>query len=73
VKGGWQEVSPELRELIESSCTFRQIEALKLKAAGYSLRRIGTILNLDEASVRGLLHRASRRIQGELAARQGIV
>ena len=70
---GWDGVSPELREMIERSCTKRQIEALKLKHAGYSLRRIGVILEIDEAAVRGLLFRAARRLQAEVAALRGIV
>lgn len=51
------------RALIEDVCTPRQIDALKLRAAGMSARGIARVLDVDEARVRGLLERAYRRIR----------
>lgn len=69
---GWEAVSPELRGIIERVCTPRQIEALKLKSQGAGAKRIGIALGIDESAVRGLLHRAERRIRAEVAAQRGI-
>ena len=69
---GWDGVDPELRAIIERSCSARQIEALKLKAAGAGAKRIGAALGIDESAVRGLLRRAERRIRAEVAAQRGI-
>lgn len=68
----WEGVDPELREVIERVCSPRQIEALKLKAAGAGAKRIGLALGVDESAARGLLRRASRRIQAEIAAQRGV-
>lgn len=68
----WEGVSPELRDLIERVCSPRQIEALKLKAAGAGAKRIGLALGIDESAARGLLRRAERRIRAEVAAQRGV-
>jgi DNA-binding CsgD family transcriptional regulator len=69
---GWDGVAPELREIIERVCTPRQIDALKLVNAGAGARRIGLALGIDESAARGLLARARRRIQAEVAAQRGV-
>jgi len=69
---GWDGVDPELRAIIERSCTPEQIEVLKLKAAGVGAKRSGHVLGKDESTIRGLLHRAERRIRAEVAAQRGI-
>lgn len=66
----WGEVSPELRDVIQTACTPRQIDVLKLRASGVSQRRIARMLDVDPATVRGLLERAQRRIRHEVARRE---
>jgi DNA-binding CsgD family transcriptional regulator len=68
----WASTPPELRAVIERVCTPRQIEALKWKATGCGARRIGVILGIDESAARGLLRRAERNVQQEIAAQRGI-
>jgi DNA-binding CsgD family transcriptional regulator len=58
-------ISPELRELCETACTPRQIEALVLKSQGYGAGRIGWVLGINEGSARRLLNRAILNVQQE--------
>jgi DNA-binding CsgD family transcriptional regulator len=67
----WATIPPELREIIERACTPREIEALKLRAAGYGIRRIARALDLDPSTVRARLNRAERKIRAETAAQRG--
>lgn len=66
----WSEISPELRDVVETACTPRQIEVVKLQAAGMSKNGIARVLDCDRANVRDLLERAHRRIREELARRE---
>jgi DNA-binding CsgD family transcriptional regulator len=66
-------IPPEIREAIENTCTPDQVQAFKLKSQGYSLRRMGVLLGIDESSVRGLLRRGAQNVQREYAALWGIV
>ena len=59
----WDRLSPELRALIEEVCTEKQINVLKLKAAGVSTRGIARVLDVDPVTVRGHLERAYKRIR----------
>lgn len=68
----WSTISPELRELIERTCTEREIEALKLKAAGYGRRATALSLNISESAVRDRLRSAERKIRAEVAAMRGV-
>jgi DNA-binding CsgD family transcriptional regulator len=65
----WETISSELREVIKAACTPRQIDVVKLQAAGASQRKIARMLDVDPITVRGLLDRAHRRIRHELARR----
>ncbi len=65
----WAALSQKLRDAIESSCTSRQIEVMKLQAAGLSQRKIADVLQVDRATVRGLMSRAHENIRAELACR----
>jgi DNA-binding CsgD family transcriptional regulator len=62
----WEGVDPRLRALIERVCTTKEIEVLKLKAAGYGLRPMARILGISRSSVRSRLDAASQKIAKEL-------
>lgn len=63
---GWADVSPDLREVIERVCTRRELEVLKMKAAGAGRRTISLALGISESAVRDRLNAAQRKIQAEL-------
>lgn len=58
----WDALSPELRELAARVCTEKELEALKLKAAGYGERRIAIVLNISRTSVRDRLRNGERKL-----------
>ena len=66
------DVPPDLRKIIERVCTEREIEVLKLKAAGYGRRRMALILGLSESAIRSRLTSADRKIRAEVAAMRGV-
>jgi DNA-binding CsgD family transcriptional regulator len=68
----WGEIGPELRDVIETSCTPRQVDVLKLQAAGMSKNRIARALDCDRKSIRELVERAHRNIRAELAKREAV-
>lgn len=65
----WAALSPELRDVIETACTPRQVEVMKLQAAGLSQRRIADVLVVDRASVRNVMTCAHRNIRDEFERR----
>jgi len=65
----WNKISPELRGVIETACTPKQLEVMKLQAAGMSQRRIADVLNVDRTNIKDLMGRAHRNIRDELARR----
>lgn len=58
----WSTLSPETRELIERVCTPKEVEALRLKAAGYGTRRMAIALGISRAAVRERLASAARKV-----------
>lgn len=58
----WSTLPPDLRELAERVCTGKEVDALKLKAAGYGRRRIAVILGIGETSVRDRIRGGERKI-----------
>lgn len=58
----WDTLSPELRELAERVCTSKELEALKLKSAGYGRRRIAIVIGISETAVRDRLRSAERKL-----------
>jgi len=73
VSDGWVGISAELRETIERCCTAKEIEVLKLKAAGAGRRRTALALGISESSVRDRLASAARKVRAEVAASRGVV
>ena len=70
----WHSSIPlELRELCETVCKHqpRQLDALMLKSQGYGEARIGRVLGITASSARGLLERATLKIQKERERREG--
>jgi DNA-binding CsgD family transcriptional regulator len=59
----WDQLSVELQTVIDDVCTPRQVEAVKLAAAGMSPGPIAMALDIDRKSARELLARAYRKIQ----------
>lgn len=68
----WETVAPELRQVIERVCTPAEIEALKLKAAGYGRRRAALVLRISESALRDRMNSARRKVEAEVAAMRGI-
>lgn len=68
----WSSVDPDMRKIIERTCTAKQIEALKLKADGFGLRRIAQVLGITKEAVRSRLDSAELLIRKEVAAMRGI-
>lgn len=66
-------VSSELRDLIERSCTPKEVEVLQLKAMGYGVGRMSSLLGISETAVRKRLRSAARKIQAEAAAQRGVI
>jgi len=65
-------VPPELRDLIERSCTQKEVEVLQLKAMGYGVGRMSSLLDISETAVRKRLRAAARKVQAEAAAQRGV-
>lgn len=63
---GWAGVPESIRSAAEARCTPRQLDALKLAAAGYSARRAGRILGISPAAFRARLDGAMLKIRDEL-------
>jgi DNA-binding CsgD family transcriptional regulator len=63
----WSDVDPTVRAAAEAACTDKQIDVLKLMAAGYSIRRIGRALDIDERTARDRRDRALNNVNEELA------
>lgn len=59
----WQGVPRELVELAEATCTAKELDALKLKAAGVSNRGISRALGISSATGRDRLERAFVKIR----------
>lgn len=59
----WANLDPAFRHMLETVCTDKQLEVLKLKQEGYGHRRIARILGISTAAVRARLDSAARRIQ----------
>lgn len=57
---------PELRAIAERVLTTKQLDVVKLLAAGYSLRRIALLLGVSRSAVRERAEGAQRRMQAEL-------
>jgi DNA-binding CsgD family transcriptional regulator len=72
MKGGWEGISRDLREIIERVCSAKEIEVLKLKAAGAGRRRMALVLDISESAVRDRLSSAERKVRREVAALRGI-
>lgn len=70
----WERLDPEFRKLAERPgvLTERQLEVLKLKAAGAGWKRIAQHLDLSVATVKEHFRAASLRIRKELAAQRGV-
>ena len=62
----WSTLPPDLRKLAEEACTRKEIDALKLKAAGYGYRRIGVVLGIGATTARDRISRAERKILAAL-------
>ncbi len=60
--------SRELLEIASRVCTDRQLEAVVLFEAGYSLNRLARTLGVDKSTVRGHLQAATVKIGRELRA-----
>jgi DNA-binding CsgD family transcriptional regulator len=58
----WLTLSPAWRELATRVCTEKELEALKLKVAGYGERRIAVVLNISRTTVRDRLRNAERKL-----------
>jgi DNA-binding CsgD family transcriptional regulator len=59
----WTKLDPDFRALAESVCTEKELEALRLTAAGYSQRRIAEVLGVGRQAVRDRLASAARKIR----------
>ena len=65
-----RDVSPEMRDLIERSCTPRQVDVLKLKAYGFGKRRIADELGISPSAVSDRMRSGMRRVLVELEKRE---
>lgn len=61
----------EFRELAERVCNERELEVLRLFAAGYGERRVGLVLDISRESVRHHRRRAEWKIRREAASQRG--
>ena len=59
-------VDPELRETAERVLTAKQLEVVKLVAAGYGMGRIALLLGITRASVKDRAEAARLKIEAEL-------
>jgi DNA-directed RNA polymerase specialized sigma24 family protein len=64
--GGWRDLSPETKALIEGVCTEEQLYAYKLHLGGVGYGRIGRHLHISTESARGRVDRAKRNIEREM-------
>jgi DNA-binding CsgD family transcriptional regulator len=64
----WEGLSPELREVILEVCRQKQIDVLKLKAAGMSTRGIARILGVSPPTIRDSLEGSCRKIRARTDA-----
>jgi DNA-binding CsgD family transcriptional regulator len=65
---GWAALPETIRLAAQASCTPRQLDALKLAAAGYGARRAGRILGISLEAYRSRLKAAKLKIRDELDA-----
>lgn len=63
---GWAGLPESIRLAAEARCTPRQIDALKLAAAGYRTRRAGRILGISPEAYRARLNSGMHKIGDEL-------
>lgn len=58
----WNDIPPDLRKIINTVCTTKEIEALRLIAAGYGQRRAARILGISRDTLRHRLDNAKHKI-----------
>lgn len=66
----WEGIDPAIREVAERVCTAKQLEVMKLIAAGYSIRGIARALEIDRKTVKERVDRATDNINRALEAQQ---
>lgn len=59
----WATLPPELRELAQSVCTPKELEALRLWDAGAGYRRVGLMLDISPSTARDRVQRALRKME----------
>lgn len=62
----WNDVPEEVRAAAEAVCTDKELEALKLAAAGYGQKRLAMTLGISRSSLRDRLMNAERKILNRL-------
>jgi DNA-binding NarL/FixJ family response regulator len=70
----WGDLDPEFRAIAERPgvLTARQLDVLKLRAAGAGWQRIAQTLGLTTKTVREHFDRAALKLQQEIAAQRGV-
>lgn len=58
----WQDLTAAERHLLETICTPKELDVLKLQAAGMSTRQIGRYLGLSRSTVQSRIYSARDRI-----------
>jgi DNA-binding CsgD family transcriptional regulator len=69
---GWEAVDPEMRAIIQRVCTPKQVEVMKMKAAGFGIKRMAQALSITPEAVRSRLTSAELRVRREVAAMRGV-
>jgi DNA-binding CsgD family transcriptional regulator len=62
----WADLPPDVRARAEEVLTERQLEVVKLRASGFSWRRIADAENCSRESARGAFDRATLRLRRSL-------
>lgn len=65
-RAGWAGMPEPVRRAAQARCTPKQLDALKLAAAGYGARRAGRILGISPAAYRERLDAGMLKIRDEL-------
>jgi DNA-binding CsgD family transcriptional regulator len=67
---GWAALPEPVRLAAHARCTAKQLQALKLAAAGYGSRRAGRILGISPDAYRARLNGGMNKIRDELGVVQ---
>ena len=68
---GWGSLPESFRSTARERCTAKQLDALKLAAAGYGAKRAGRILDISPEAYRARLDGAMRKLRDELGEVDG--